>query len=168
MENKKTISWLNSKVWYRFLKVVFICSILFCLLIGNASLLSNGVKRLDNGKTLISCKTTSNKNTYTPNELEIKLTASNFTQDGEFIDPKSKIWKTCGGGFDPSSSFANSLNLFDKYVILPNLVFDINPVYTYKEFILKFIINNLLVILFFEILRRAFYYIILGKIRPEK
>ncbi len=42
------------------------------------------------------------------------------------------------------------------------------PTYSNSYFIKLFIIGNLFILLFFEILRRVFYYIVLGTIKPEK
>jgi hypothetical protein len=47
-------------------------------------------------------------------------------------------------------------------------LFDIKPVYSYREFILYSLLINFGVLLIFEILKRAFYYIVLGTIRPKK
>jgi len=55
-----------------------------------------------------------------------------------------------------------------KYLDYSVKLFDIQPVFTYGKFIKYFIFGNLLILLFFEILRRAFYYIVLGSIRPQK
>lgn len=160
MENKKTISYLNDKAWYRLLKVIFILLILLCLYFLFVLLAENGIKRLDNNKTLIYCKR--NTEEFSPRELGIELTKSNFTSFGEFIDTNNKIWNTCnGGGF---TNFYTS----ERYVTLPNDVFDIKPIYTYTEFTKHFIFYSILVLLFFEILKRTFYYIILGKINPNK
>lgn len=55
-----------------------------------------------------------------------------------------------------------------KYLDYNIKLFDIKPVYTYIEFIKYFIIGNLIILLFFEIFRRIFYYIILGSFKPQK
>lgn len=47
-------------------------------------------------------------------------------------------------------------------------LFDIKPVFGYKEFIKSFVIGILIVIFVFELIRRCFYYIALGAIRPKK
>lgn len=47
-------------------------------------------------------------------------------------------------------------------------LFTIKPDFTYKEFLIYFFIGNLSILLFFEIIRRVFYYIALGTINPKK
>ena len=47
-------------------------------------------------------------------------------------------------------------------------LFDIKPAYTYKDFVLYSLITNFSILLIFEVLRRVFYYIVLGTIKPKK
>jgi len=46
-------------------------------------------------------------------------------------------------------------------------LFDVTPAHTYKPFLKYFIIGNLIIFLSFEIMRRMFYYIVLGTLRPK-
>lgn len=55
-----------------------------------------------------------------------------------------------------------------KYLNYSVKLFDIQPSYTYSKFIKYFVIGNLLILIFFEIIRRAFYYVVLGSIKPKK
>lgn len=64
------------------------------------------------------------------------------------------------------SSYLNSDKT--KYLDYGVKLFEIQPVYTYGKFIKYFIFGNLLILFLFEILRRAFYYVVLGSIRPQK
>jgi hypothetical protein len=57
---------------------------------------------------------------------------------------------------------------FLQAVTYQNHQFDIKLVYTYVPFIMSFIVWNFAIILFFELLRRAFYYVVLGSVRPPK
>lgn len=47
-------------------------------------------------------------------------------------------------------------------------MFSINPVFSYKEFLISFILTNFFIIFGFEIVRRIFYYIILGTLVPKR
>lgn len=88
MENK-TLSHLNSKVWYRFIKVLYVFFFLIIVLIFNLIVLDDGIMKWYQNKAL-------------------------------------------------------------------------------TEFIEFLFIGNLIILLFFEILKGTFYYIVLGKFRPEK
>ena len=105
MENKKTISYLNSKVWYRFLKVIFIVTFLLFLL----------------GSNLI------------------------------FV---SVSWIYHSGPSSLTDPFAGNFNGYSTF--------------DFSSFIQLFIIGNFVTSLIFEAIRRAFYYIVFGSIKPEK
>lgn len=55
-----------------------------------------------------------------------------------------------------------------SYLDFSSKGFDIKPAYSYSEFLLLFVIGNLAILLVFELIRRAFYYILLGRISPLK
>jgi hypothetical protein len=56
----------------------------------------------------------------------------------------------------------------EKYLDFSRNLFDIIPQYTYIPFLVEFVISNMIVIAALELLRRIFYYIVLGKFRPPK
>lgn len=76
MENK-TISYLNSRTWYRLLKVIFCFFVLLSIVIFNGLIISSGVKKLDNNKTLITC-TYGEKQIFTPKQVNIGLSTYQF------------------------------------------------------------------------------------------
>ena len=209
--NKKTISYLNSKIWYRFLKVVFCFSILASILIFNGFLIMiEGIKNIDNDKTLIYCLY-KDKKVFSPKQINITLSADylkngfNYQDffEGDNIYITKAILQECYG---------RDVSLYDIYVIqrlyeiMKNKkelseederylwfeiekitegfktnsqksaeyldysvkLFDIKPVYSYAKFIKLFIMGNTIILLFFEALRRVFYYIVLGTIRPSR
>jgi hypothetical protein len=55
-----------------------------------------------------------------------------------------------------------------KYLDFSVHFFDINPVFTFTRFIEYLLIGNISILLFAELLRRTFYYIITGTLRPKK
>jgi hypothetical protein len=94
MENKKSISYLRGKTWYRFIKVVFILAFLVALLFWNWAIYAS------------------------------------------YNDPVFYI-------LNPAANSVG-VRLFTSLV------------------------GNLVIILIFEAIRRAFYYIVLGSIKPKK
>ena len=217
MENKKTIGDLNSKVWYRFLKVAFVLCVLLVLGIFNFVIVSDDIKRVDNDKTLISC-TYGDKETFTPKQIGVELSNyqfrdgfnyKNFFEGYNDYDIKAifkncykqanddidifaaqKVYEVWGDGrlmikkeerppltdaeinyLDEvipkiENSYINSDKT--KYLDYSIKLFDIKLFYSYTKFIQYFIIGNLLILFLFEVLRRTFYYIVLGSIRPKK
>lgn len=217
MENKKTISDLNGKAWYRFLKVVFVLCALLILGIFNFVIVSDGIKRVDNNKTLISC-TYGDKETFTPKQIDVELSDYQFRggfnyknffegyndyvikaifkncykQANDDIDvfAAQKVYEIWGNDrlmvkkeqrppltdseikyLDEiipkiENSYINSDKA--KYLDYSIKLFDIKPIYSYSNFTKYFVTGNLLILFFFEVLRRAFYYIVLGSIKPKK
>ena len=213
----KTLEFLNSKAWYRLLKVIFGLIILLCLIFFNALLINGGIKSLDNGKTSIFC-TYGDRKILTPKQIGLEFYDYDF-KDGfnykdffeSYHDNDIKVifkncYKQANDDFDifaaqkvyevygddrlakkqderpPLSEdekkyldetipkIENSSLNFEKakYLNYSIKLFDIKPAYTYNQFIKYFVIGNLLILFFFEFLRRCFYYVILGTIKPKK
>ena len=213
----KTLQHLNSKAWYRLLKIVFGLCVLLILIVFNLIIIGEGVKSIDNNKTLISC-TYGEKETLTPKQIGIELSNYEFRNgfnyknffegynDYAIKEIFKKCYKQANDDFDifaaqkvyevfgndrlvikqdkrPSlteiekkyldetipkieNSYINSDKA--KYLNYNVKLFDIKPFYTYNKFIKYFFIGNLFILFFFEVLRRAFYYIIFGSIKPKK
>jgi len=213
----KTISYLNNKTWYRLLKVIFGLLILGVILIFNILLIGEGVKKIDNSKTLIYC-TYGDKKVLTPKQIDISFSIYQFRAGFDYklffedyndsyiksiikncynpenddydIFATQKIYEVWGDERlatkreNRSPLTKKEIEYLDeilpkieatiinsdksKYVNYTVKLFDIKPIYTYKDFIKYFIIGNLLILLGFEILRRLFYYIVLGSAKPQK
>ena len=56
----------------------------------------------------------------------------------------------------------------ESYLDYSVRLFDIKPVYSYGEFIFSFIISNILILFIFELIRRVFFYILLGTVRSKE
>ena len=213
MDTKKTISYLNSKAWYRFLKVVFIFIFIVVILIANGINISEGIGRIDKDKTLIYCNG-GDKRILTVKQAGVSFSNYEFIKGfdykkfyegyyNEYI-VKDILW-AC---YDKVPEYNNDEDIyliqrvyeitgfkanpkkFDEdylkeqfkimaegykskdqkisYLDYSIHLFDIKPAYTYKDFILYSFITNFSILLIFEVLRRFFYYIVLGTIKPKK
>ena len=150
---KKTIKYLNNKIWYRALKVVFIITFLFSLFAGVITLYEEIYKTINEDKTTITCL--SNNKTYTIQELRDINIIYYYTSLGF----NSKIASFCE---DKDLGFNNLLTEDgERY-------YEINRVYTHKHFWNWLPVVLIGIILVFEILRRIFYYIVLGALIPKK
>lgn len=213
----KTINELNSKAWYRLLKIIFGLCILLVLIAFNWIIIIDGAKSVDNNKTTISC-TYGDKKFLTPQQIGIELSNYQFrggfnyknffegyndyaiktifkncyqpTSDDIDVFAAQKVYEVWGNDrlsikkddrpplteaekkyLDETipkieSSYINSDKT--KYLDYSVKLFEIQPIYTYGKFLKYFIFGNLLILFLFEILRRAFYYVVLGSIRPQK
>lgn len=213
----KTINELNSRAWYRLLKVVYGLLFLLILVVFNWIIVSDGIKSIDNNKTTISCAY-GNKKVLTSQQIGIELSNYQFrdgfnyknffegyndyaiktifkncyqpTNDDIDVFAAQKVYEVLGNDrlsikkddrpplteaekkyLDETipkieSSYINSDKT--KYLDYSVKLFEIQPVFTYGKFLKYFIFGNLLILFLFEILRRAFYYVVLGSIRPQK
>ena len=124
MENKKTIEYLNSKAWYRALKVVFIVLFIFTFVVGNLAFINESL-------------------------------VYNEKQGLGLNGPQTvKEWK-------------DSRGLYDKYLIETGQK-EVETNLNFGVFIKLFFIGNLIILLIFEAIRRSFYYIVLGSLKPQK
>jgi len=225
---KKTLNYLNSKIWYRFLKVLFCLAFLIILGVYNLFLFSYGTTQVDQNKTTIYCnlrEPTETKTPFSPASIGVYLSSSDFT-NGQFNYKNyfesynsfaiESIIKRC---YPKTSSTAdiydvqkeaeivNQLGLVNsegvvlqsqdatqsqldayktdyanyqketnslfgtekaQYLDFSYQLFNITPVFTSKSFWEFFLIGNFVILLIFEVLRRVFYYVVLGSVRPEK
>ena len=81
MENK-TLSHLNSKAWYRLLKVAFIVAFVIVLASYNFFVFSGGIKKVDQNKTTIKCNVFGRHLSLLP-AFNVSLSAPDF-QNGQF------------------------------------------------------------------------------------
>ncbi|HNV62263.1 MAG TPA: hypothetical protein PKN54_04860 [Candidatus Cloacimonas acidaminovorans] len=213
MDNKKTISYLNGKAWYRFLKVIFIFIFIAVILIANGINISEGIGRIDKDKTLIYCNG-GDKRVVTARQAGVHFSNYEFIKgfnykkfyedhyneydiryilmacydevpeynNNEDIYLMQRVYEITGFKANPKKYDDNYLKEQFKimtegykskdqkisYLDYSIHLFDIKPVYNYKDFVLYSLIANFSILLTFEVLRRVFYYIALGTIKPKK
>ncbi len=220
----KTITHLNTKVWYRLLKVLFLLVFVAVLLVFNLVSFSSGARQLNQEKSIVQCNIQHYHNTipegyksFSLKDLDLFLLANtDFTNYKDFYsDPTNEydvktILSKCSGvndqsqvnlalyqiisdvqKDDPTISDTNSAvqkynsevhiaeanhatvneavsDAIDRLETYHSHQFDIKPVFSYFEAIKLFVWGNLVILIIFEVMRRAFYYIVLGKIKPTK
>ena len=211
MKNK-TVSFLNSKVWYRFIKVIYVLLFIVILLGYNILTFSgSSFKNVDQDKTLIICNYKDEKVFYSK-EKNIRLNNHDFKNETfdykDFFESYNeyKIKDILENCYDIKNS--SNLDIFAiqrtyeitrtkdnkkdydenylkneinkiitgyktdlekaSYLDYSIELFTIDPVFTYYKFLMYFFVGNLSILLLFEIIRRLFYYVVLGTIKPEK
>lgn len=153
---EKTIQGLNSKIWYRTLKVFFILVFLFIVAIYIGIISSKLAHTINLEKSTIKCEL--------GNEV-LSLKDAGILGPIHYIDTfvDDLIRIKCGKiDFIPSENRFSNLNNEGNYST--NLIYDNNWV----GIIVRIIVFTTLLAILFEIIRRIFYYIVLGKIRPPK
>ncbi|MFA5188499.1 MAG: hypothetical protein WC460_04015 [Patescibacteria group bacterium] len=211
----KTISELNSKGWYRLIKVIFILVFIIVLIGYNIFVFYNGVRHVDQKQTIIQCNLGAKTN-FTAQSIGLDLSVDDFT-NGQFDyeeffkgynsykaeDIVSACYPKREANIYDSQKLGellnkygfigneNSLSQEQKDILLPEYneykqqtskifgtdkakyldfsfkMFDIMPIFTFNYFLMYFFIGNVIITLIFEGLRRAFYYVVLGTIKPQ-
>ena len=187
MENK-TISYLNSKMWYRFLKVIFILlffitATIVCFVTFSTTSSSN--RFLDKGNSRIICKI-GNKGPFLIkgilNNSEIKLISNNVSDYSSVFDNSlnldndisKKISQACVTPLDPTKKTYSIDELVAAGATTANNpfpgLFRIESVYNNntKRAIIYALTSLIITTLIFGLIKRSFYYIILGTIKPKK
>ena len=215
MKEHKTIEWLNTKTWYRLIKVFFYLLILISIVIFNAIIFSGEIKKLDENKTIISCNNW-DKTSLLLRDVNIIIDNSYFKENiFDYVsfykenneNSIEEILKTCFPSFGNESFALINKNIYDfqksveikykywpsnlevltyeyedymeksknlygnlktKYLDFSIHLFDITPKFSYNNFFRSFFIGNLIIFIIFEFIRRCFYYIVFGSIRPKK
>jgi len=204
----KNINYLNSKAWYRALKVFFIFVFIGVLLLANIIVFDEPVKSIDENKTLIFCNggekrviTAKDSKTYFSsndfkegfnykkyfegyNNYAIKQILTDcydeFPTDDIFV--VQRVYEITGFKDNRKTYKEDYLNAQikeissgyktdeqkAKYLDYSTHLFDIEPHFSYWKFIITFILTNIAILVVFEILKRSFYYIALGTLRPKK
>ena len=200
----KTIAELNHRVWYRFIKVVYVLIILFSITVYNITVFANrDFQRIDQRATIIQCSV-GDKKEFSPKSIGIKIRDTDLNNNREFNYRKyfesyndysiGKIFSACYGSnitdvyykqkvAELELLYLEGIPKDNRFLLMDYLafgrkvedlnidfsfhVFDIIPVYTYIQSLLL-LIGNLGILLVFEAIRRVFYYIVLGKIKPSK
>ena len=169
---EKTISHLNSKIWYRILKVLYILSFLVVLLITIVIIYSVNFPAqqvVDNDETTILCNY-GNKKQFLASENNVYFSYSELSSDNYLTDyHKTELKKLCQIS---KTELDQKLNAILSKTDDNTKLFDINPVIKNEGGIIAFlgysILGILILIIIFEIIKRIFYYILLGSLNPKK
>ena len=166
----------NSKTWYRLLKVIFILFFITVLGVINGYIFRGGLRRLDIEKSYIQCLQGENK--IIPylgflDSIDITSRCYNYVIKDVVIDIDRDVYfynppKSLADKID-FIKFNNNINRGLKPELVLNLerpLYKVDLVYSYTEAIKQLILVNLMLLAFFEIVRRSYYYVVFGKIRP--
>ena len=193
----KTVTELNSKWWYRLIKVIYLLLFIFAM---GCSLIAPPVSYLESPKKLIKC---GNGVEISPSDLYDKGIYLNSYDSFVSADNHFKIQTLC----EPNSKYVSRVKVQKILDDRPNGVamddvlneltkdgwlvegVNTNPDKAYKEYtaddfkkityevkkdikwgemIEVLLLSVIGTIIFFEITRRIFYYIVLGSVKPTK
>jgi len=161
MENAKTLGHLNGKSWYRLLKVFYFSTI---VIVSLASVIGvfvlNQPSENGNYYSYAQCK----------NGTTVDLEGNGIYSFNGYIssDDSNTIEQKCGiSHTDTSANFQAGQRVPLSAFLQNNYQLVVSP--TNWFLIITYSLITILVILaFFELLKRLFYYVILGSFRPKK
>lgn len=193
---EKTISGLNSKGWYRLLKVFFVLSFLIVAVCYNFCMYHFlvSIPQYDLNESKIVCKY-GDKKIITFKMLGFMYDASPLNDPvvlihcyGDKLNNRWNIIDSTNSGSiteyiaqDKISGekiyFVGKLSIVDEALLdefiaknfTPKaILFDVAKVRTYMPYLKWLIFGNLAMLALFEIFRRVFYYVVLGTFKPSK
>jgi hypothetical protein len=181
----KTIAYLNSKWWYRLLKIIYILTFIAVISVISVDNMiiytTNGVGwSIDSDKTLVKCQNDNPPEPFSIGSIGVNINKSYFNDYGHFDYTTyillnndyavKKILISCLGKDREKDIMSTDLNDWRKASETQNLIkrFDITPQYIYFSFFKHFVLTNILIIAILETLRRIFYYVVLGRFKPPK
>ncbi len=162
----KTLEYMNSKAWFRSLKVIYflslISTILLILLFPILISAERPTKKFDLEKSYVLCNDGRKLNPILENII--------IDDNGENVADrdKNKAGLICND-YD-SRSKVEQIPYTDKFIAPPNS-FKFVPAYkiepSWSKFIFTYTIVILVILIIFEIIKRLFYYIVIGKFKPD-
>jgi len=165
----KIITELNNKMWYRFLKVIYVLIFIPIFILAFFAGYMSTEPKFDNEKSYIKCD----------NGKELKLSENNISLYSNYIgsyddklirllctkDVRDELVKKYGK-IDVGTTLTQ-----DEFNRLYENNYNLVPFYTERSWTKAIGISFLWIIVatfFFELIRRTFYYIVLGSFRPPK
>lgn len=166
MENKKTIEYLNTKAWYRFLKVIYLVFLIFFLISPLIAIFFSYSPEYDNTNSYIKCA--NGKNFF------LRDKGINLYDDFMWEDDKEKAKGLCFDGEVDVEKDSISGHILRAKIISTTEnsgKYELISKYTSRNWVATIgfsLLSIAVALLVFELVRRIFYYVVLGKIRPEK
>ncbi len=178
----KTISELNSKWWYRLLKVVYLVAVL--IVVGALAIIQYDEMRpyskLDFKTSKVHCLN-GNFKTATYNDFMViignvsdsiryqNLDPLDIAEFCELPSPPEGYTPLRNLGFEQANENAGKLKTW-RLLTRESIRYEENyeTVGSWITLFLYIILSAIIALVGFEIIRRAFYYIVLGNIRPKK
>lgn len=171
--NEKTISGLNQKMWYRFIKVIFIITFIsFC---GVCVWINFEQIYKYHTDYIVNCNY-GNKNVFLALKDKQIFILGPFTHNGSSIpieyglpdDTKKELQSACGISQEDALAIGKiSIQTNDVkklYDLTSTKVANSN----YQIAIIQSFLCILIIFIIYEIIKRLFYYIVLGSLRPKK
>jgi len=167
MENKKTISYLKSKAWYRLVKVFFFLALLIVLgIFGFIAFSSKPYTTIDQYNSKIVCN---NGKEYKAGDHGIGIYLPQVFSVIRGADNPADAQVLCveGGSFVPEAVSMDEWTKLTSPTPLYKIEIVEKTVGNWWSFIGYIVLALFIILAIFEAIRRIFYYIVLGSIKPK-
>lgn len=189
MEDKKTIGYLNSKVWYRLVKVAFIGLILFAILFSvGIAFDENSPRQVMDYRIDCIGENTNRKSFFAEEDASIYIYPYGTQTVYQALSDSAKkaIKERCDISIEEDAQHVEAVlayieeqekaeaatSVIQKYLDENMRSYTVTKAYTthgsYGEIVGYSLRLIIIILIVAEIMRRAFYYIVLGRLRPKK
>lgn len=171
----------NGKVWYRLLKVAYLLCLITVLAWVNFSWITSDTTKINSNKSYIKClqnskiiKVTSKyfddgviaKKCYGVDIPEKMIYASSLSTYSLKVTSQEEVTRKEVLQKFENYKYSNGLSETNTPLDLDRPLFMVNLVYSHWQGVVAIIIANGLILFLFEVVRRAYYYVHFGSMRP--
>jgi hypothetical protein len=182
----KTLTELNSKWWHRLIKVCFILLFLFCLITPVVIVVSSYNPTINESESSAVCDDGRQlqfgaKQGYENGELITRyyVFSRDYSEIAVFCASDRAIATKARSLYGPTTLddqelarlVRSRLDVYGEDLYFPSDNYTINYVYTKRDWIGTIgysLLSVVVTLLIFELVRRIFYYVVLGSLRPKK
>ncbi|MFA7285309.1 MAG: hypothetical protein WC011_00470 [Candidatus Paceibacterota bacterium] len=165
---KKDLNYLNSKWWYRLIKVSFVFLFLLSFILPVVGIIFKNTPKFDNSESYVKCA----------NGKKFILNQHDFSDSFAWRSDKEKAENICFDGVIKFRDMGNSRGFLSGFMTSEIVSetensgkYELISKYTktnWFNMIVMSLLSLALTIIVFEFIRRLFYYIVLGSFLPEK
>jgi hypothetical protein len=165
----KTISEINARWWYRLIKVIYIVIFICCLILPIFIIVTSYEPHFDNNKSYIECADGKN---FFLRQNDILLQSDNISLydqaaqhlcfDGVITYQPNEATTGWASLFGPTPHVVSTTKNSGKYKLVSK--------YTKRNWLATIgfsLLSIIVTVIVFELIKRIFYYIILGRILPK-
>lgn len=172
----QTIEDLNSKVWYRFIKVIFVLFFGLALFIGNGlNYESYSSSQGYQDREVANCKNNFDKVPFLDQDAFARYIAEVSNSSAKVNEWKNKLSiyaekSPIEGAYDGVKKSGSNTSIdWEKKINIGHVRDQVCNFENYSyigDFLKNFLLINFIIIGLLEFLRGAFYYVVLGKFKP--
>ncbi len=183
MENERTIASLNAKVWYRLIKVVYLLTFVVAILLPIIGISMNYGPKMDAENSIIKCQGGGfvfpkmfgvhlySENVSFSDDKKIRVQCLPYSNLGEIVKKAYPTVYTDISNEDLGKRVKEKNDVYLGNIEIKDKNYSLETTYTKRNWTATVgftALSVVIVLAIFELFRRVFYYIFLGKVFPKK